>query len=57
MGGYTPQTRHGLIALIAVRRIKAEKARRELAAKAKTPEETEAAAEAKTATKRSGWFR
>lgn len=57
MGGYTPQTRHGLIALIAVRRIKAEKARRELAAKAITSEEVEAAAEAKKATKGSGWFR
>lgn len=57
MGGYTPQARHGLIALLAARRIKAEKARRELAAKAKTPDEVEAAAEAKTKTKRSGWFR
>ena len=57
MGGYTPQARHGLIALLVARRVKAEKARRELAAKAKTPEEAEAAAEAKKATKGSGWFR
>lgn len=57
MGGYTPQARHGLIALLAVRRIKAEKARRALAAKAKTPAEAEAAAVAETKTKRSGWFR
>ena len=39
MGGYTPQARHGLIALLAARRVKAEKARRALAAKARTPEE------------------
>lgn len=57
MGGYTPQARHGLIALLAVRRIKAEKARRELAARAKKPEEAEAAAVAEKKTKRSGWFR
>ncbi|MBN8528340.1 hypothetical protein [Brevundimonas sp.] len=57
MGGYTPQARHGLIALLAARRVKAEKARRALAAKARTPEEREAAAAAEKQTKRSGWFR
>lgn len=57
MGGYTPQARHGLIALLASRRVKAEKARRALAAKARTPEEREAAAAAEKQTKRSGWFR
>lgn len=57
MGGYTPQARHGLIALLAVRRIKAERARRALAAKAKTPDEAEAAAVAEKKTQHSGWFR
>ena len=57
MGGYNPQARHGLIALLAARRVKAEKSRRALAAKAHTPEEREAAALAEKQTRRSGWFR
>lgn len=57
MGGYTPQARSGLIALLVARRVKAEKARRALAAQAKTADEAKAAAEAKKASKRSGWFR
>lgn len=57
MGGYTPQARHGLIALLVARRVKAEKARRALAAQAKTADEAKAAALAEKKTKRSGWFR
>ncbi len=59
MGGYAadPRTRLGLISLLAVRRIKAEKMRRLKAAAAKTPDEVEAAQAAEKKTKRSGWFR
>lgn len=57
MAGFSPQARHGLIALLAARRIKAEKLRRQKAAQADTPQEAQAAVEAKTKTKRSGWFR
>ena len=57
MAGFSPQARHGLIALLAARRIKAEKLRRQKAAQADTPQEAQAAAEAKAKTKRSGWFR
>lgn len=59
MGGYAadPRTRLGLISLLAVRRIKAEKMRRMKAAAAKTPDEVEAAKVAEKKTKRSGWFR
>ena len=57
MAGFSPQARHGLIALLAARRIKAEKLRRQKAAQADTPQEAQAAAETKTKTKRSGWFR
>jgi hypothetical protein len=59
MGGYSadPRTRMGLIALLAVRRVKAEKIRRMKAAAAKTPDEVEAAKVAEKKTKRSGWFR
>jgi hypothetical protein len=57
MGGYAPHTRAGLIALIAMRRIKAEKIRREKLAGAKTPAEAETFAEAGRKEKRSGWFR
>jgi len=59
MGGYAadPRTRLGLISLLAVRRIKAEKMRRLKAAAAKTPNEVEAAKVAEKKTKRSGWFR
>ena len=57
MAGFSPQARHGLIALLAARRIKAEKLRRQKAAQADTPQEAKAAAEAKRKTKRSGWFR
>ncbi len=42
MGGYSPKARAGLIALLASRRIMAEKVRRE---------------EAKKKERRSGWFR
>ncbi len=57
MGGYTPGSREGLIALLAMRRIKAEKLRREKLAKATTPEEVKALEEAKKKERRSGWFR
>ncbi len=59
MGGYAadPRTRLGLISLLAVRRIKAEKMRRMKAAAAKTHEEVEAAKVAEKKTRRSGWFR
>jgi len=59
MGGYAadPRTRLGLISLLAVRRIKAEKMRRLKAAAAKTPDEVETAKLAEKKTKRSGWFR
>lgn len=59
MGGYAadPRTRLGLISLLAVRRIKAEKIRRLKAAAAKTPDEVEAGKVAEKRTKRSGWFR
>ena len=57
MGGYTPEARHGLIALLVARRVKAEKARRALAAHAKSADEAKAAAVAETKSKRSGWFR
>jgi hypothetical protein len=59
MGGYAadPRTRLGLISLLAVRRIKAEKMRRVKAAAARTPDEVEAAKAAEKKTKRSGWFR
>ena len=57
MGGYTPGSREGLIALMAMRRIKAEKLRREKLAEATTPEEVKALEEAKKKERRSGWFR
>jgi len=59
MGGYAadPRTRLGLISLLAVRRIKAEKMRRLKAATAKTPDEVKAAEGAGKTTRRSGWFR
>jgi hypothetical protein len=59
MGGYSadPRTRLGLIALLAARRVKAEKIRRQRAAAAKTPDELTAAEVADRKTKRSGWFR
>jgi hypothetical protein len=59
MGGYAadPRTRLGLISLLAVRRIKAEKIRRMKAASAQTPDAIEAAKVAEKKTKRSGWFR
>jgi len=57
MGGYSPKARAGLIALIASRRIVAEKARREKLAKATTPDEVKALEEAKKKERRSGWFR
>lgn len=57
MGGYAPHTRAGLIALIAMRRIKAEKLRRQKLAEAKTGAETEALVKAELKEKRSGWFR
>lgn len=57
MGGYSPKARAGLIALLASRRIKAEKLRREKLAKATTPDEVKALEEAKKKERRSGWFR
>lgn len=57
MGGYAPHTRQGLIALIAMRRIKAEKMRRAKLAAARNPAETEALAEAGRKQKKTGWFR
>jgi hypothetical protein len=59
MGGYSadPRTRMGLIALLAVRRVKAEKIRRQRAAEATTPEAVKAVEVAAKKTKRSGWFR
>ncbi|MBX3476606.1 MAG: hypothetical protein KF910_03285 [Brevundimonas sp.] len=57
MSGFNPGTRTGLIALLAARRIKAEKLRREKAAHARTKEEVLQARKAKAETKRSGWFR
>ena len=57
MGGYSPKSREGLIALIAMRRIKAEKLRREKMAEAKNPDEVKALEEAKKKERRSGWFR
>lgn len=57
MGGYAPNTRAGLIALIAMRRIKAEKIRREKLAAAKTADEAETLVEAGRKERRSGWFR
>lgn len=57
MGGYSPKARAGLIALLASRRIQAEKLRRQKLAEAKTPEEVKALEEAKKKERRSGWFR
>ena len=57
MGGYSPQARSGLIALLVARRVKAEKARRALEANARTAKEAAAAKDAKVKEKRSGWFR
>lgn len=57
MGGYSPKARAGLIALLASRRIMAEKVRREKLAQATTPDEVKALDEAKKRERRSGWFR
>lgn len=57
MGGYSPHSREGLIALVAMRRIKAEKLRREKLAAAKSPDEVKTLEEAKKKERRSGWFR
>ena len=57
MGGYAPHTRQGLIALIAMRRIKAEKMRRAKLAAANTPADAEAMTEADRKQKKTGWFR
>jgi hypothetical protein len=57
MGGYAPHTREGLIALIAMRRIKAEKIRRQKLAEANTPGEAKALEQAGRKETRSGWFR
>lgn len=54
------QTRHGLIALLVARRVKAERERRRLAAEARAahdPKAAGAAAEAERSQRRSGWFR
>lgn len=57
MGGYAPKSRAGLIALIAMRRVQAEKIRRDKLAKARTPEEVETLVEADRRQKKAGWFR
>ncbi len=57
MGGYAPKTRAGLIALIAMRRVQAEKIRREKLAAAKSPQEVETLVEADRRQKKAGWFR
>jgi hypothetical protein len=57
MGGYAPHSRAGLIALIAMRRVQAEKIRRDKLAKAKSPEEVEPLVEADRRQKKAGWFR
>jgi hypothetical protein len=57
MGGYAPHTRAGLIALIAMRRVTAEKIRREKLAAAKTPAEAAPLVEADRQQKKAGWFR
>lgn len=57
MGGYSPTSRVGLIALIAARRIKSEKLRRIKAMEDKSPEVQKALAEKEKKERRSGWFR
>jgi hypothetical protein len=57
MAGYSPQARHGLIALLVSRRVKAERARRARLAEARTAEEARAAEEAGKKARRTGWFR
>ena len=57
MGGYAPKTRAGLIALIAMRRVSAERIRREKLAEAKTAAEAEPLIEADRRQKKAGWFR
>lgn len=57
MAGYAPHTRAGLIALIAMRRVTAEKKRRQALSEAETGEQVELAREAAKASKKSGWFR
>ena len=57
MGGYAPKTRAGLIALIAMRRVTAEKIRRDKLAAAKTPAEAAPLLEADRKQKKAGWFR
>jgi hypothetical protein len=52
-----PKTQYGLIALLASRRIMAEKRRRQMLANATSPREVQLAEQAKKDTKRSGWFR
>ena len=58
MAGYTadPRTRLGLIALLAARRVQAEKIRRIKTAEAQSPQEIEAVERADKKTRRSGWF-
>ncbi len=57
MGGYSPTSRVGLIALIAARRIKAEKLRRIKALEDKSPQVQKVLAEEKKKERQSGWFR
>lgn len=57
MGGYSPTSRVGLIALIAARRIKAEKLRHIKAMEDKSPEVQKALAAAAKKERGSGWFR
>jgi len=57
MGGYSPTSRVGLIALIAARRIKAEKLRRIKALEDKSPEVQKAMEMDRKKERQSGWFR
>jgi len=59
MGGYSndPRTRLGLIALLAARRVKAEKMRREKAVDPASHGDAESTTQAKAKTRKAGWFR
>lgn len=55
-----PRARHGLIALLVARRVKAERERRRLLAEARAAHDPKAAEQAENAgrkQRRSGWFR
>lgn len=60
MSSAAPRTREGLIALLVSRRVKGERERRRLLAKAKAEHDADALEAAQVAGKkarRSGWFR